>query len=52
MRYFQILYWNADGKHAMTSSIAMSDAKHPRDCLKHTTEFVRSRMIQIYEVLS
>lgn len=52
MRYFQILYWNADGKHAMTSSIRVTTPCVPRDCLKWTTEFVRSRMIQIYEVLS
>lgn len=51
MRYFQILYRNADGKTALTSSIS-GEFTEPEECLKWTTDFVRANMIQIYEVLS
>lgn len=54
MRYFQLYYWNAEGKPALTSSIALiaSRIKSNEDILKHTTSFVRSRLISIWEVAS
>lgn len=54
VRYFQILYRNAEGKTALTASIVMKATRElrPSDCLKYTTEFVRSRLISIWEVAS
>ena len=54
MRYFQILYINADGRNALTSSINMLDRKGLKsaDCLVHTTQFVRDNLISIWEVAS
>ena len=54
MRYFQILFRNADGKNRLTSSIVMRDRSgmKPADCLKHTTQFVRDNLISIWEVAS
>ena len=52
MRYFQILYRNADGKNALTSSINLQPPCKSEDCLKYTTQFVRDNLIQILEVAS
>lgn len=54
MRYFQILFRNADGKNRLTASINMLDRPglKPADCLVHTTQFVRDNLISIWEVAS
>lgn len=54
MRYFQILYRNADGLAKLTGSINMRDRAGlmPHHCLVHTTQFVRDNLISIWEVAS
>lgn len=52
MRYFQILFRNAEGKNRLTNTISMRavEGLQPSDCLVHTTQFVRDNLISIWEV--